>query len=69
MVYAKAKLFFIMMSQVMDEKIKQRADTAVCLASSDDVKGLSGLYFSNRKPAKVNKKHISAKTKNSVWQN
>lgn len=114
--YGNAKLFLIMISQVMAEKLKQKgmgnitvntlhpgivinkgmiatlekkgvlgkmmmpvlrlltrtpeqgADTGVYLATSDEVKGMSGLYFSNRKPAKVNEKHISEKTKNIVWE-
>lgn len=45
----------------------QGADTIVYLASSPEVKGVSGLYFSNRKPAKVNEKYITEQTRSIVW--
>lgn len=114
--YGNAKLFLIMVSQVMDKKLRQKAmqhvkvntlhpgivinkgmiatleskgflgkilmpllrlltktpeqgaDTGVYLATSDEVKEVSGLYFSKRKPAKVNERHISEETKGIVWQ-
>lgn len=43
------------------------ADTIVYLASSEEVRSTSGLYFSNRKPAKVNEKYISEETEKIVW--
>lgn len=47
---------------------EQGAETIIYLASSDEVKGKSGGYYANSKPAKVNEKHISQKTKQIVWQ-
>lgn len=46
---------------------EQGADTLVYLATSDEVKDTSGLYFIKRKPAKVNEKYISAETKKIIW--
>lgn len=113
--YGNAKLYFMMVSQVMDKKLKQKsngnitlnmmhpgavasnmlaplkkrkilgkillpiirllmktpeqgADTIVYLATSDEVKDTSGLYFINRKPAKVNEKYISEETKKIIWE-
>lgn len=112
--YGNAKLFFMMASQIMSEKLKEQfggkitlnmmhpgavasnmlaplkkrkvlgailipimkllmktpeqgADTLLFLAESDEVKNISGKYFINRKPAKVNEKYISEETKNIVW--
>ncbi|MDR1503877.1 MAG: SDR family NAD(P)-dependent oxidoreductase [Prevotella sp.] len=112
--YGNAKLYFMMASQVMSDRLKksyngkitinmmhpgavasnilaplrkrrvlgailipimkllmktpeQGADTLVYLADSDEVKGMSGLYFIKRKPAKVNEKYISGETKKIVW--
>lgn len=113
--YGNAKLFLIMASEVMDQKIRERnlgkitintlhpavvvnksmaanleqkgllgkiimavmrmltktpqqgAETAIYLASSDKVKEISGLYFVDKKPVKVDSKHISEETKNIIW--
>lgn len=46
---------------------EQGADTIVYLASSEEVEDISGLYFYNRKPTKVNQKYISAETKEIIW--
>lgn len=52
--------------QLLMKTPEQGADTIVYLATSDEVKNTSGLYFINRKPAKVKEKYISKETKDIV---
>lgn len=58
---------FIPIVRLLLKTPEQGADTIVYLATSDEVKNTSGLYFIKRKPAKVNEKYISEETKNIVW--
>ena len=46
---------------------EQGADTIVYLASSNEVKNSSGLYFVNRKPAKVAVKYYTSAHEKAVW--
>jgi NAD(P)-dependent dehydrogenase (short-subunit alcohol dehydrogenase family) len=46
---------------------EQGADTMVFLASSNEVKGISGRYFVNRKRAKVADKYFSKENENLIW--
>ncbi|MFT3946544.1 MAG: SDR family NAD(P)-dependent oxidoreductase [Agriterribacter sp.] len=46
---------------------EQGAATSIYLATSPEVEGRSGLYFSNCKPAKVNEKYITEETKKIIW--
>lgn len=47
---------------------EQGADTLIYLASSDEVQGISGSYFVNRKPAKVADKYYSLESEQAIWQ-
>ncbi|PVH25784.1 SDR family NAD(P)-dependent oxidoreductase [Sphingobacterium corticibacter] len=47
---------------------EQGAESAIYLASSPDVKGKTGLYFSNSKPAKVNQKNFSDENRKAIWK-
>ncbi|GGA42808.1 SDR family oxidoreductase [Paenibacillus physcomitrellae] len=47
---------------------EQGADTAVYLASSPEVAGMSGLYFYKRKPAKISAKASSPELANRFWE-
>jgi NAD(P)-dependent dehydrogenase (short-subunit alcohol dehydrogenase family) len=46
---------------------EQGADTMVWLATSDEVRGKTGLYFIDRKPANVGKKYNTAENEKKVW--
>lgn len=45
----------------------QGAETIIYLASSNDVKGVSGKYFNNGKPEKIGRKYDFPKNENTVW--
>ena len=47
---------------------KKGADTAVYLASSPDVEGVTGRYFANRKAKKSNKSSYDSVTTARLWQ-
>jgi len=47
---------------------EQGADTLVYLASAPEVKGQSGQYFVNRKPARVSAKYDNAANRKRVWE-
>lgn len=47
---------------------EQGADTIVYLASSADVKNVSGQYFVNRKPVKVAAKYFTTSNEKAVWE-
>jgi NAD(P)-dependent dehydrogenase (short-subunit alcohol dehydrogenase family) len=46
---------------------EEGADTIVYLASSDEVKNISGGYFANRKKAKTNDKYYSIANEQLIW--
>lgn len=46
----------------------QGAETIIFLASSGNVKGVTGKYFDNRKPVKVSRKYNSVENENLVWE-
>jgi hypothetical protein len=47
---------------------EQGADTAVYLASSPDVEGVSGRYFAGRKARKSNKASYDAAVTTRLWE-
>lgn len=47
--------------------VEQGADTIVYLASSDEVKNISGKYFVNRKQAKVADKYYTENNEKLIW--
>lgn len=46
---------------------EQGADTMVWLAQSEEVRGVSGSYFIDRKPARVGKKYNTEENERRVW--
>jgi NAD(P)-dependent dehydrogenase (short-subunit alcohol dehydrogenase family) len=48
--------------------VEQGADTMVWLAESEEVRGASGFYFIDRKPAKVGKKYNTEENERRVWE-
>lgn len=61
------KTIMLPLMRLLMKTAEQGADTIVYLASSEEVEDTSGLYFYNRKPAKVNEKYISVETKEIIW--
>lgn len=61
------KYFMLPLMKLFMKTPEQGAETSIYLATSPEVAGKSGLYFAHCKPAKVNEKYISEKTKNSIW--
>jgi NAD(P)-dependent dehydrogenase (short-subunit alcohol dehydrogenase family) len=49
------------------KSVEEGADTIDYLATSVAVKGVSGLYFVNRKPAEVSQKYMSPEYEQIVW--
>lgn len=47
--------------------VEQGADTIVYLASSNDVEGISGKYFVNRKQSKVTEKYYTVNCERFIW--
>lgn len=47
---------------------EQGADTMIYLASSAEAEGITGKYFSDRKPAPVNEKYDNRKNEELIWK-
>ncbi len=58
-----ARFFF----RLLAKKTEKGASTAVYLASSPEVEGVSGKYFANCKPAKSSELSYDEDTANRLW--
>jgi NAD(P)-dependent dehydrogenase (short-subunit alcohol dehydrogenase family) len=49
------------------KSVEQGADTLIYLATTDEIAGVSGRYFIDRKPAKVSSKYYTAENEKIIW--
>lgn len=59
--------FVAKLARPLFKTVEQGADTIIYLASSNDVKNISGRYFVNRKQEKVSNKYYTATNEKVVW--
>lgn len=59
--------FVAKLARPLFKTVEQGADTIIYLASSNDVKNISGQYFVNRKQEKVSNKYYTATNEKIVW--
>jgi NAD(P)-dependent dehydrogenase (short-subunit alcohol dehydrogenase family) len=49
------------------KSVEQGADTLIYMATTDEIAGVSGRYFIDRKPAKVSSKYYTAENEKIIW--
>lgn len=61
------KIILLPFMKLVAKTPEKGPETAIYLATSPEVEGKSGLYFSNSKPVKINEKNMSDETRRAIW--